>query len=55
VQDLFDHDGAKAFESGKLKIFQQCIKGKHIRLETQLRVYDFCPSKFNAGDDWVVE
>ena len=52
---MFEDDGKKAFQSGKLRIFQKCIKNERIHLDTQLRVYDFCPSNFKVGEDWVVE
>ena len=55
VERMFEDDGKKAFQSGKLRIFQKCIKNERIHLDTQLRVYDFCPSNFKVGEDWVVE
>jgi hypothetical protein len=41
--------------SDKLQIFKRCIADGAITLETELRVYDFCPPADRLYNDFVVE
>jgi hypothetical protein len=55
VQQRFDGKGVDGFDdSEKLKVFKRCVHDGKLKLEAQLRVYNFCPSDFKIGEDFVI-
>ena len=53
VEDLFKNKKEDGFKSGKLTVFQKCIKDGRLSLKIALRVYNVCPSNFKVGEDWI--